>query len=259
MKNKNNPHKSVINMKKEFLTFVLSETTLNQIRALPPDKQLKYFWAVADFGINGVEPNFTGIELAVWIPMRDLILYSKQKSENWLKKQRENGRKGGRPKTQNNPDGVWVNSETPNGNKNKNKNENSNENDLSGSIGPETESFKQAFELSELLLNLHRKEYPDFLSGKSEKDIKTKLNNWAKFIELLIRRDKKTFVNIRQVIEWVKTPSNFWFPNIISGKKLREKYETLWAQMLAESKNKPVQRIASDKVIDASSYFSEAV
>ena len=56
--------------------------------------QLKFFWAVADFGTKGIEPEFTGIELAVWIPMRDLILHSKRKSENWLESQREKGKKG---------------------------------------------------------------------------------------------------------------------------------------------------------------------
>jgi hypothetical protein len=103
----------------KFSTFMMSETTLNQIKALPQEMQLKYFWAVADFGINGIEPKFDGVELAIWIPMRDLILNSKRQDEAWRDKQRRNGKKGGRPRkipvnpeTQNNPKNPWVIDET---------------------------------------------------------------------------------------------------------------------------------------------------
>jgi len=99
---------------------------------------------------------------------------------------------------------------------------------------PLTESQKQALELSELILTAHRKEFPSFLSGKAEKDIKKKIEGWAVDIEYLIRLDKKAPETIRQVILWVKTPGNFWFHNIESGSKLREKFERLYGQMTAE-------------------------
>ncbi|GMO33939.1 MAG: hypothetical protein Ta2B_14430 [Termitinemataceae bacterium] len=107
-------------MDSKFSTFVMSETTIEQIRAIKDEKlQLKFFWAVTDFGMKGLEPDFTGIELAVWIPMRDLIINSKRQDEAWRQKQRENGIKGGRPKkesvsteTQNNPNNPAVISET---------------------------------------------------------------------------------------------------------------------------------------------------
>jgi len=140
-------------MTDEFSTFVLSETTVNQINALPDTMQLKYYKAVADYGLNGIEPDFIGMELAVWISMRDLILHTKRKDEKWRQKQQENGKKGGRPKTQNNPDEPkkptetqnnpdepkkptetqnnpddnWVNTETHNDNNNDNGNDKDNE------------------------------------------------------------------------------------------------------------------------------------
>jgi hypothetical protein len=128
----------------KFSTFVMSETTRNQIKALPQEMQLKFFWAVTDFGLDGIEPKFDGIELAIWIPMRDLVLNSKRQDEVWRNKQRENGKKGGRPKktlsnkeTQKNPKNPGVieetqktqafseeNPKTPNDNDNDNDNEN---------------------------------------------------------------------------------------------------------------------------------------
>lgn len=92
-----------------------------------------------------------------------------------------------------------------------------------------SESLNQALELSELLLTAHRKEIPDYLSGKNNKNI---TSQWARDIEKLIRLDKKPPETIRGVILWAKTPGCFWFPHIVSGKKLREKYETLYSQML---------------------------
>jgi hypothetical protein len=57
-----------------FSSFVMSETICNQISVLPEELQLKFYRAVANFGINNTEPDFEGIELAVWIPMRDFII-----------------------------------------------------------------------------------------------------------------------------------------------------------------------------------------
>jgi hypothetical protein len=91
-----------------------------------------------------------------------------------------------------------------------------------------TPSQKSAVELATLLLTTHRKVMPDYLSGKD--DQKT-IENWAKDIEKLIRIDQKKPEIIRQVILWAKTPDNFWFPNIQSGYKLREKYEQLFCKM----------------------------
>jgi len=99
-----------------------------------------------------------------------------------------------------------------------------------GSIEPQ--SLKDALILSSLLLDLHRQVIPDYLSGKDDKKI---IERWAKDIEQLIRIDKKPPETIKQVIHYVKTPGCFWFPNIQSGKKLREKYETLYSQMLRQT------------------------
>ena len=117
---------------------------------------------------------------------------------------------------------------------------------------PFSDFQKQALELSELLLISHRAEIPDYLSGKD----KSVIPKWAADIEKLIRIDNKSPERIRQVILWVKTKGNFWFANIQSGKKLRERYETLWAQMQTKSKVSP-PKIAADEISDdrLDSYF----
>jgi len=98
-----------------------------------------------------------------------------------------------------------------------------------------------------LLLKLHRQEIPDFLAGKDDK--KT-IERWSVEVERLIRIDKKSPENIRQVIIHVKTPGNFWFPNIESGTKLRKKFEVIWGQMQnnKQSTGPPKHKIAADNI-----------
>jgi hypothetical protein len=116
-----------------------------------------------------------------------------------------------------------------------------------------SQSMTDAFSLAGLLLSLHRKEISDYLSGKNDK--KT-IENWAEDIEKLIRLDKKPPDVIRHVIEWVKAPGCFWFPNIQSGSKLRKQFEMLYSQMIADNKKKGkssqpnAHKIASDNIPD---------
>lgn len=55
---------------------------------------------------------------------------------------------------------------------------------------------------------------------------------WAKDIDLMIRRDKIKADDIASVIQWCQK-DRFWCSNILSGKKLREKYQQLRMRMTA--------------------------
>lgn len=83
----------------------------------------------------------------------------------------------------------------------------------------------QAQSLSNLLGMLHTAVDPKYHpTGKQ-------VEAWAADIDKLNRLDGRDWKDIEAVIRWVKTPGEFWFPNIMSGKKLREKFPTLWGQM----------------------------
>ena len=49
-------------------------------------------------------------------------------------------------------------------------------------------------------------------------------SKWAKDFDLMIRRDKIDADDIAEVIDWSQN-DNFWRSNILSGKKVREKYQ----------------------------------
>ena len=61
-----------------FASFVVCETTHKQLEKMSAEMRLRFYDALFDFGINGVEPDFEGIEEIIWIPMRGFILSSKQ-------------------------------------------------------------------------------------------------------------------------------------------------------------------------------------
>lgn len=77
----------------------------------------------------------------------------------------------------------------------------------------------------------------------------TKLNNgkreatvarWAVDIDKLIRIDGKTAGEIERVIHWCQADS-FWMTNILSGAKLREKWDQLTVKMQGNGKDKTAE------------------
>lgn len=59
------------------------------------------------------------------------------------------------------------------------------------------------------------------------------LQQWAADIDKAIRIDKRTKDELIGCINWIYSKQGeFWAPNIMSGKKLREKFDTMEAQMM---------------------------
>ena len=65
---------------------------------------------------------------------------------------------------------------------------------------------------------------------------KVDIEKWADTIRLMEERDKASIEVIEYVINWLPT-NEFWFGNIRSAKKLREKFEKLKFEIKADKKN----------------------
>ena len=65
---------------------------------------------------------------------------------------------------------------------------------------------------------------------------KVDIEKWADTIRLMEERDKASIKAIEYVINWLPT-NEFWFGNIRSAKKLREKFEKLKFEIKADKKN----------------------
>jgi hypothetical protein len=73
------------------------------------------------------------------------------------------------------------------------------------------------------------------------------LKHWAYDIDKMIRLDSRSPDEIREMIDWTHK-DNFWYANILSPGKLREKWDTLTAQKMRKSKTYP--KSADNTVFD---------
>lgn len=83
------------------------------------------------------------------------------------------------------------------------------------------------YRLAKYLFELIRKNNPTYKEPN--------LQTWAKHIDYMIRIDKRKVEDIELVIEWCQS-DKFWYKNILSTKKLREKYDQLFIQMKPKEK-----------------------
>ncbi len=88
----------------------------------------------------------------------------------------------------------------------------------------------EAMSLAGHLRDAVRVRDPKAKAGRTED-----LTTWARDIDLLMRIDQRSPDEIRRVITWCQMPGGFWGPNILSGRKLREKFDTLSGQMMRET------------------------
>ena len=76
--------------------FVFYETFIESVKELEPADQYRFLCAIINYGIYGAEPEFVGLEKALWIQIRNAIDQSKSRR----KSAQNNGSKGGRPRTE---------------------------------------------------------------------------------------------------------------------------------------------------------------
>lgn len=81
-------------------------------------------------------------------------------------------------------------------------------------------------ELADLLADRILENHPD---NSLSRDRGRRVISWREEIERLIRIDKRAPAEVRAMIEWCQADS-FWRANILSAKKLREKWDMLAAQ-----------------------------
>ena len=85
-------------------------------------------------------------------------------------------------------------------------------------------------------LRLAKKLQSNLTEDFSREMNKKKKKKWADTIRLMEERDKASIEAIEYVINWLPT-NEFWFGNIRSAKKLREKFEKLKFEIKADKNN----------------------
>ncbi|EME3530741.1 TPA: phage replisome organizer [Enterococcus faecium] len=106
------------------------------------------------------------------------------------------------------------------------------EKDIEKDIDKEEKKGKYSDEHLRLAKKLQSNLTEDFPKEMNKVDIE----KWADTIRLMEERDKASIEAIEYVINWLPT-NEFWFGNIRSAKKLREKFEKLKFEIKADKKN----------------------
>ncbi|HHA4409785.1 TPA: phage replisome organizer N-terminal domain-containing protein [Enterococcus faecium] len=106
------------------------------------------------------------------------------------------------------------------------------EKDIDIDIDKEEKKGKYSDEHLRLAKKLQSNLTEDFPKEMNKVDIE----KWADTIRLMEERDKASIEAIEYVINWLPT-NEFWFGNIRSAKKLREKFEKLKFEIKADKNN----------------------
>lgn len=104
------------------------------------------------------------------------------------------------------------------------RNTNNNDNNVNNDNKYIYSSESNEYRLAVYLFNYIRK--------NNDKAKEPKFNTWAKEFNKIIRIDNRDLEEVKQVIKFSQTDS-FWYANILSPKKLREKYDQLLLKMKA--------------------------
>jgi len=94
-----------------------------------------------------------------------------------------------------------------------------------------SQSFQEALEVARYLYKRIKQDKPNFAKPPSI------IEKWAVDIDKAIRIDKRSKTELLNCIDWIyeTDAGNFWIPNILSGKKLRDKFDIMEAQMMRDS------------------------
>lgn len=151
-----------------------------------------------------------------------------------IKAAQENGRKGGRPRTHQEPTGfISGTDQEPNANPEVTKDEpvgKAHQNHNHKQTDKEKHrAGRFTFEDSEVavyILNRVLEVHPGFKTPN--------LNDWADDVRLMREQDKRTHAEIRDLFDW-SNRHHFWSGNIHSPKKLRKQWDTLVMQRNTKS------------------------
>ena len=105
-------------------------------------------------------------------------------------------------------------------------------------------SRKRVYDEDSVYYQLALRLYKKILENNPEHK-KPNLQNWANDVRLMIERDNRTEEQIAYLIDWVQNDS-FWKSNILSIKKLREKYDQLVIRVKEDIKRQNKQSIKKE-------------
>ena len=204
--------------------FIFYRSFYESAKALNDDDRLALYEAIFELALN---QNETKSE-----PMVNAFLNLIKPQIEANNRRFENGKKGGRPpntETKTKPNNNQDETKTKPKEKVKEKVKEK-DNEKGKDIVITQKSSDDSIRLANYLLQHIVRVNPTFKQPN--------INTWAKDIDLAIRIDGRTAEELKNCIEWIYTNKGaFWQKNILSGKKLREKFDTMNMQVISTKNN----------------------
>jgi hypothetical protein len=83
------------------------------------------------------------------------------------------------------------------------------------------------------------------------------MQSWAEYADKMLRIDNRSKKDIKMVIDFATTDT-FWQSNILSTKKLREKFDTLYIQATKPRSNNQGKSKLQKQIDDCDEWLSES-
>lgn len=233
-------------------SFILHHDTLSVIDELTDEQAgqlIKEIYAYSNFLNNPKEAKkptgLNGLMNSVLHPFKMQLDRDLEKYLKVVERNSKNGKKGGRPPKEE----TKTNPNKPKKADSDKEKDSDSDSDKEKEIVVIPQTELDAIEVADYLLSKIKTTQPNF-KGKSD--------SWVKDIEKCIRLDKRDMKTLIACINWIYTPQGeFWQSNILSGKKLREKYDTMEIQSKRNKKKVSVTQTIYEKGLTATEVIEQ--
>ena len=212
--------------RKSFLIYIDSLPVLDD---LTDEQAGKLFKAISSYH-KGEDLELDSLTKIAFSPFKSQFIRDDEKYQKIVERNKNNGLKGGRPKTEDNPEkpsGLNGNPVNPK------KADSDSDSDSDSDIKPIVEAKPQRSKFS---FNDNQMRFSEAVYNKvklvTPKMKNPNLESWANSARLLNETDGIDLNEAWKVFCWANA-DNFWSTNILSLSKFREKYATLEAKMKA--------------------------
>ena len=189
-------------------SFIFYRSFYEALCDLDDQSQLKIYQAIASYSLDFKEPELTGVESTIFKLIKPNLEANNKRYMN-----------GKQPKTKQNGSKNEAKTKQPKSKAEANKDKDKDKDKDEDKEIIVTASMKEADDVALHLANR-------ILEFKEDAKVNPKA--WVKDIELAIRIDGRSKDALIRCIDWIyHGGGSFWIPNIKSGKKLREQYDTM--------------------------------
>jgi len=211
-------------------SFVLYTDSLDVLDELTDEQAGKLFKMIKDFANNKkTEPK--GLLKIIFVPFKNQLIRDRKKYGSICERNRKNAIKRWSTKSTSGCDRipkVPVDAYTDSDNDNDNDSDSDNEKKIKSTnvdfiqkkIAEKKIFSEEVQKLSDFLFECIKKNNPDFLGNPRK---------WDDAFDKMLRIDKRNQQMVGKVIQFAQE-DNFWKTVILSGKKVRDKYEQLYMQ-----------------------------